>query len=45
MTQHVTNQLRARLAARRAHRAFERALAKAEVYGGASDLIALSRRG
>lgn len=44
MTQYVTKTLRARLAARRDHREFERALAVAERFGGAGDLIALSRR-
>jgi hypothetical protein len=36
--------LRARLTARRNYRAFERALAKAHRYGGATDLHALYRR-
>jgi hypothetical protein len=36
--------LRKRLTARRNYRAFERAIAKAERYGGASDLYAQYRR-
>jgi hypothetical protein len=39
-----TAKLRARITARRNYRAFERALAKAETYGGAGDLHAQYRR-
>jgi hypothetical protein len=40
----TTGTLRARIAARRNYRAFERALAKAERFGGAGDLHAMYRR-
>jgi hypothetical protein len=40
----TTGTLRARIAARRSYRAFERALQKADRYGGASDLLAVHRR-
>ena len=39
-----TRRLRNRIVARRNYRAFERALAKAQRYGGAGDLIAQYRR-
>lgn len=39
-----TRRLRSRIVARRNYRAFERALAKAQRYGGAEDLIAQYRR-
>jgi hypothetical protein len=41
---HFTDGLRARIAARRNYRAFERALAKAYRYGGADELLAQYRR-
>ena len=40
----TTGTLRARIVARRNHRAFERALEKAQRYGGAGDLHAMYRR-
>jgi hypothetical protein len=39
-----TRRLRDRIVARRNYRAFERALARAQRYGGAGDLIAQYRR-
>jgi hypothetical protein len=39
-----TRRLRDRIVARRNYRAFERALARAQRYGGAADLIAQYRR-
>ena len=40
----TTHELRNRIIARRNYRAFERALAKANRYGGAGDLVAQYRR-
>ena len=45
MTRNMTSgNLRQRITARRNYRAFERAIAKAERYGGAGDLYAMYRR-
>ena len=40
----IPGNLRKRITARRNYRAFERAIAKAERYGGAGDLYAMYRR-
>jgi hypothetical protein len=40
----TTGRLRKRITARRHYRQFERAVAKAERYGGAGDLLAQYRR-